>query len=80
MNIMMIRVHKRIDHRVHMVDPITKDNLHVIGMIYVDDTDIEHFNMHQVETVVKANSNFQESIVNWGCLLITTGGTLRPSK
>jgi hypothetical protein len=80
MNIMMIRAHKRKNHGVHLVGPITKDNLHVVGTTYVDDTNIEHFDTHQVKTVVEAHLNFQESIVNWGCLLIATGGTLKPSK
>ncbi len=63
-----------------MVDPITKDNLHVVGTIYVDDTYFEHFDMRQVETVAEVHCNFQESIVNWGRLFITTGDTLKPSK
>jgi hypothetical protein len=79
-NIVMIRAHKQKDHRVNLVDPITKDNLYVVGTIYIDDTDIENFDMHQVETVAEAHSNFQESIVNWGRLLIATGGALKPSK
>jgi hypothetical protein len=65
-NIKKIRAHKQKDHGVHLVDPITKDNLHVLGTIYVDNTYIEHFNMPQVETVVEAQCNFQESILNWG--------------
>jgi hypothetical protein len=63
-NIMMIRAHKQKDHRVHLVNPTTKDKLHAVGMIYMDDTNIEHFDMRQVKTVAEAHSNFQESIVN----------------
>ncbi len=77
---MMIMAHKWKDHGVHPVDPITKDTLHVIGTIYVDITDVEHFDMHQVETVVEAHSNFQESIVNWGLLPIATAGALMQTK
>jgi hypothetical protein len=65
-NNMMIRAHKQKDHGVHLVNPITKYHLHIIGTICVDDINLEHFDMCQVETVAKAHSNFQKSIVNWG--------------
>jgi hypothetical protein len=41
---------------------------------------IEHFDMCLVKTVAEAHSNFQESIMNWGRLLIATGGALKSSK
>ena len=36
--------------------------------------------MRTVETVEDAHANFQESIRNWGRLLIATGGALKPIK
>jgi hypothetical protein len=33
-----------------------------------------------VETILEVHSQLQESVINWGCLLIATGGALKPSK
>jgi hypothetical protein len=60
--------------------PISKGNLHVVGTIFVDNTDLEHFNMRQNKTAEEAHERFQESITNWGCLLIAIGGALKPIK
>jgi hypothetical protein len=76
----MIKAHKRKDHSVHLINPITDRHLHVVGTIYVDDTDLNHFDMCTVETMKGAHANFQESIRNWGLLLIATGGALKPIK
>ncbi len=46
----------------------------------MDDTDVEHLNMNQSETVTEAHAALQESINNWGRLLIATGGALKPEK
>ncbi len=39
-NITMIRAHKRKENGVHLINPITDGNLHIVGTIYVDDTDL----------------------------------------
>jgi hypothetical protein len=36
--------------------------------------------MRRIETAEEAHTKFQESIINWGWLLIATGGTLKPIK
>ncbi len=41
-HIMKINVHKRKDYGTHLVNPISKGSLHVVGSIFVDDTDLEH--------------------------------------
>jgi hypothetical protein len=79
-NITMIRAHKRNDHSVHLINPITDRHLHVVGTIYVGDTNLKHFDMCTVKNVEDAHANYQESIRNWGCLLIATGGALKPIK
>ena len=33
-----------------------------------------------METILEAHSQLQESVINWGRLLIATGGALKPSK
>ena len=36
--------------------------------------------MRTVETILEAHSRLQESVINWGSLLIATGGALKPGK
>jgi hypothetical protein len=79
-NITMIKAHNQKDHRAILINPISKGGLHVAGTIFVDDIDIEHFDMRQNETAAEAHERFQESITNWGHLLISTGRALKPTK
>jgi hypothetical protein len=79
-NITMIKAHKQNNHRVHLIIPISKGSLRVVGTIFVDNTDLEHINMRQNESVEEAHEKFQESITNWGCQLIATGGAIKSIK
>jgi hypothetical protein len=79
-NITMIKAQKQKDHGVHLINPISKGGLHVIDTIFVDNTDLEHFDMRRNKTAEEARDKFQESITNWGRLLIATGGALNPIK
>jgi hypothetical protein len=79
-SITMIRAHKRKGHGVHLRCPITETPLHSAGSIFVDNTDLEHFDMTKLQTIDKVHANFQESILNWGKLLLATGGALKPAK
>jgi hypothetical protein len=76
----MIQAHKRKGHGVHLECPITKTALHLVGTLFVDDTDLEHFDMTKIETVTEAHDTLQRSIHNWGKILIATGGALKPAK
>ena len=44
------------------------------------DTDLFHLLRNQTESVIEAHGHLQESIINWGNLLIATGGALKPAK
>ena len=79
-SIVMIRAHKRKGHGMHLQTPITKQSKHLTGSIFVDNTDVEHHNMNKSETVDEAHRALQESILNWGRLLLATGGALKPAK
>jgi len=46
----------------------------------VDNTDLVHVDIWTVETILEAHSRLQESVINWGSLLIATGGALKPEK
>ncbi len=79
-SITMIEAHKRKGHGVHLKCPITGKRIHLVGTLFVDDTNLEHFDMTKVETVVEAHEALQQSIHNWGRFLIVTGGALKPVK
>jgi hypothetical protein len=79
-SIMMIQAHKRMGHGVHLECPITKTALHLVGTLFVDDTDLEHFDITKMEMVTEAHNALQRSIHNWGKILIATGGALKPAK
>jgi hypothetical protein len=46
----------------------------------VDDTDLIHLDMRTIETTLEAHIKLQELVINWGKLLIATGGALKPAK
>ena len=46
----------------------------------MDNTDLVHVDMRTVETILEAHSRLQESVIDWGSLLIATGGALKPGK
>jgi hypothetical protein len=75
-SITMINGHKQKGHGIHLICPITKKNLHLVGTLFVDDTDLEHLDMNKVETITEAHAALQNSIHNWGRILIATGGAL----
>jgi hypothetical protein len=79
-SIAIIQAHKRKGHGVHFRCPITNKTIHVTGTLFVDNTDLEQFDLNKRETVTESHAALQESITNWGHLLITTGGALKPAK
>jgi hypothetical protein len=80
-SIAMIRAHMRKGHGAHLRCPITEADHHSAGTVFVDDTpDLEHFNMTKLQTVEEVHVDFQKSILNWGKLLLATGGALKPAK
>jgi hypothetical protein len=49
-------------------------------VFFVDNTDFVHVDMQAMETILEAHYWLQESVINWGHLLIASGGALKPSK
>jgi hypothetical protein len=60
--------------------PLRASQGHIVGGLFVDDTDLVHVDMRTVETILEAHSRLQESVINWGSLLIATGGAHKPGK
>ena len=80
MSIPMIAAQHRKDHGAHFVAPISNKAGHLIGGLLVDDTDLFNLEMRVNKTVHQAHSRLQDGIINWGNLLIATGGALKPIK
>jgi hypothetical protein len=79
-SITIVRAHKRKGHGAKFMCPISNLKFHLAGIIFVDDTDLIHINMGQNEDADLALIHLQDSISNWGQLLLATGGALKPSK
>jgi hypothetical protein len=48
--------------------------------LFVDDTNLEHLDLNNSESIVESHAALQESIINLSCLLLATGGALKPAK
>jgi hypothetical protein len=79
-SIPMIAAQRRKDHGTHFVAPISRKEGPLIGSLFVDNTDLFNLDMRVNKNVHQAHSSLQNSIVNWGNLLIATGGALKPIK
>jgi hypothetical protein len=78
--ITIISAHKKKGHGAHYITPISQREGHLIGNVFVDDTDLIHLEMRNNQTREEAHTQFQASIDNWGKLLLATGGALKPAK
>jgi len=79
-SITILHAHKEKGHGGHFVCPISDLSGHLAAILYVDDTDILHLDMHQDQTVWEAHEALQSSVTNWGKLLLATGGAFKPAK
>jgi hypothetical protein len=59
---------------------ITNKTIHLAGTLFVDDTDLEHRNINKTELIRESHMALQDSILNWGRLLLATGSALKPAK
>jgi hypothetical protein len=56
-SIPMIAVHKRKDHGAHFIAKMLEISGHLVGGLYMDDTNLTHLDMRTVETTFVAHSN-----------------------
>ncbi len=59
-SIPMIAAHKRKGHGAHFITPISDITGHVVGGLFMDDTDLVHVDMRTVESILEAHSRLQE--------------------
>jgi hypothetical protein len=67
-SISMIAAHKRKEHGAHFITKMSEISGHLVGGLYVDDTNLTHLDMRTVETTLEAHSNLQAAVINWGRL------------
>ena len=72
--------HKRKVHGGHFVCPISNLTGYLAALLFVDDTDLIHINIKAEENVTVAHQSMQDSISNYGQLLIASGGAFKPPK
>jgi hypothetical protein len=79
-SICILNTHSRKGHGAKFVCPITKLEIYLLAILYVDDKDLLHIDLTKNKTVNEVHTAIQESANSWGNLLIATGGALQPSK
>jgi hypothetical protein len=79
-SICMFNVHKKKRHSAHFLCPITKLKNHIEGVFYVDNTDLIHFPMDEWQDAWDTFLGIQDAIINWGQLLLASGGALKSAK
>jgi len=79
-SIVILRAHSAKGHGAHFMAPMSLVRRSLSAILYVDDTDLLHINMDTDESIVEVHAAIQWAIMNWGRLLIATGGTLKPDK
>ena len=62
------------------VCPISNLTINLAALLFVDDTDLIHINLKAEETVTVAHPAMQDSISNWGQLLIASVRAFKPPK
>jgi hypothetical protein len=76
----ILNAHRRRGHGAKFVCPILLVRSNLVAVLFVADTDVIHLDMTQQESAVEALHGLQDSVYDWGKLLIATGGSLKPSK
>jgi hypothetical protein len=79
-SIMILQAHGKNGNGARFVAPMSLVKRSLSAILYVDDTDLLHLNMERNELVWEVRRSLQQSIDNWGKLLIATGGSLKPEK
>jgi hypothetical protein len=77
---MILRAHGAKGHGTQVIAPMSQVRRSLLAILYVYDTDLLHLNMERDELVQEVHVALQQSIDNWGKLLVTTGGSLKPDK
>ena len=75
----LVTIYKHLRYDTNIESPITKVWLDVIGVLYVDDTDL-YIMDESIRSDYDLWQETQGAITSWGKLLLSTGGALKPEK
>lgn len=79
-SITILNAHKRKGHSATFRCPITRLVKKLAAILFVDDCDLIHLAMEEDESVSLTHDRMQQSVINWGELLIGSGGAYKPIK
>ena len=79
-SITILWCHKRKGYGAKFLAPISLRKSDLTAILFVDNTDLPHLIMETIESIDETFEGLQDSVHNWGKLLITTGGALKPQK
>jgi hypothetical protein len=79
-SMVILRAHGAKGHGAQFIAPMSLVRRSLSAILYVNDTDLLQINMDMEELIAEVHTATQRAIENWGCLLITTGGNLKPKK
>ena len=79
-SIVILGAHKRKGHGAKFVCPVLLAKGGLSAILFVDDTDVIHFDMEKNETALEAHASLQGSVESWGSLPMASRGALKPIK
>jgi hypothetical protein len=79
-SITILNAHKRKGHGATFVCPISNEEVSLAAILFVDDCDLIHIDMNCDDDVFTTFEKMQEAVLNWGNLLIGSGGSYKPEK
>jgi hypothetical protein len=71
----ILNAHKKKGHSATFMCPVTNKVVKLAAILYVGDCDLLHINMEEEESAFVTFEKMQESVMNWGKLLIASGGS-----
>eukprot|EP00956_Cyclotella_meneghiniana_P044208 scaffold307151_cov238-Cyclotella_meneghiniana.AAC.1 len=79
-SVTIVNAHKRKGHSAVFMCPITRKITKLAAILYVDDCDLLHIDMTGDDSVYLTFEKMQDSVMNWGRLLVASGGSYKPPK
>jgi hypothetical protein len=76
----LVRIQRAKGHVATVIAPIAKIMTRIVGLLYVDDTDLFVLDRIIVVTREQLQQRSQASLTDWGLALIGTGGGAKPEK
>ena len=79
-SITILQCQKSKGYGAKFLSPISLVKTDLAAILFIDDTNILHLIMGKIESIDDTFEGLQDSVNNWGKLLIATGGARKPPK